>query len=82
MIDFSKTNDLKEEQLPRYQKKGIFWQEATVKNKKSAATRDPAAKKESPISYSDIKRCAGGLIFEVFYDGGKFSFAKFQSFHL
>ena len=53
-----------------------------MKSKKIATTRDPPAKKESLKSYSDIKRCAGGLIFEGFFDGDKFSFAKFQSFHL
>ena len=71
----------KDEQLSHYQKKAAAWKGVTIKNKNGAA-RSHAAGKESFISYSDLKKYEGGSIFEGLHNGGKFSFAKFNSSRL
>ena len=71
----------KDEQLSHYQKKAAAWKGVTIKNK-NAAARSHAAGEESSISCSDLKKYEGGSIFEGLLNGGKFSFAKFNSSRL
>ena len=71
----------KDEQLSHYQKKAAAWKGVTIKNK-NAAARSHAAGEESSISCSDLKKYEGGSIFEGLHNGGKFSFAKFNSSRL
>ena len=71
----------KDEQLSHYQKKAAAWKGVTIKNK-NAVARSHAAGEESSISCSDLKKYEGGSIFEGLHNGGKFSFAKFNSSRL
>ena len=71
----------KDEKLSHYQKKAAAWKGVTIKNK-NAVARSHAAGEESSISCSDLKKYEGGSIFEGLHNGGKFSFAKFNSSRL
>ena len=71
----------KDEQLSHYQKKAAAWKGVTIKNK-NATARSHAAGEEFSISCSDLKKYEGGSIFEGLHNGGKFSFAKFNSTRL
>ena len=71
----------KDEQLSHYQKKAAAWKGVTIKNKNAAACPH-AAVVESSISCNDLKKYEGGSIFEGLHNGGKFSFAKFNSSRL
>ena len=73
---------LKEEQLSHYQRKAAAWKGVTIKNKKIGTARSHAAGEKSSISYSDMKKYENGSIFEGLHNGGKFSFAKFNSSRL
>ena len=68
----------KDEKLSHYQKKAAAWKGVTIKNKNAAACPH-AAVVESSISCNDLKKYEGGSIFEGLHNGGKFSFAKFNS---
>ena len=68
----------KDEHLSHYQKKADAWKGVTIKNK-NAAARPHAAVAESSIPCSDLKKYEGGSIFGGLHNGGKFSFAKFNS---
>ena len=72
----------KEEELTLYKRKAASWKR--VKKAKTAAAHAHATRKDFSysVSFSNLKRYEGGSIFQDFYNGVKYSFAKFVSNHL
>ena len=72
----------KEEELTLYKRKAASWKR--VKKAKTAAAHAHATRKDFSysVSFSNLKRYEGGSIFQDFYNGVKYNFAKFVSNHL
>ena len=74
----------KEEELTLYKRKAASWKRVHVKKVKTAAAHAHATRKDFSdfVSFSDFKRYEGGSLFQDFYNGVKYNFAKFVSNHL
>ena len=69
-----------EEELTLYKRKTASWKGVHVKKAKTA-THAHATKEDSSdsVTFSDLKRCEGGSLFQGFHNGVKHDVAKFVS---